>query len=599
MTGHTPDGTDALTPEQRELLELLLEEQGITPDDLILAEPRDGRDYPLSLTQQRLWTAAQLAPDLPYGNVAMGFRVRGEFDRAALAWALQHVVDRHEMLRTAFPAVDGSPVQRIANSVRIELGGGVAEGADAEARATAALRAATAIARAPFDLERSPLLRAACWSIAADDHLVLFVTHHLAMDGWGMRVFLREVSAAYDARLRNAVPPLPPIRAQYVDIAAWQHRWLAGPAGRDQLRYWVARLAGAPPVLALPTDRPRTAAASARGDAVTFAVTAEVAGELRRLAREGGVTLYATLVAALQAVLSRWTGQTDVVLGTTMSNRSRSETESLIGNLGNNVLLRADLSGDPTFRALLRQVGETAVDAYAHQEIPLETVLAELRNSPGGATVPQLQVIFILREAPLTASFTPAGTTVEATSIGVGVSMLELRVDITDDRHGLAGLLEYRTDLFDRETIASVVDTLTAVLARVATNADTRLSEMPAPVRRGGSDATAAPRAPQQHTPPRSDTERALAQIWQAALGIERVGVHDNFFDIGGHSLLAMNVIAETQRRTGVRLRPLDLSMQTLGQLAARCEQEARPAGGRPSLGQRLLGSVRSALGRS
>jgi acyl carrier protein len=308
--------------------------------------PRTG-PLPLSFAQQRLWFIDRLEPGSPAYNIPFPLRLRGRLGAAALGAALTEVVARHEALRTVFDVADGAPVQVVLAAgehplPRVDLRHLPATRAEAEVR-----RLAAADARRPFDLARGPLLRTALVQLAGDDHALLASMHHVVSDGWSMQVLTREISALYAAFRRGEEPRLPELPVQYADFAVWQRAWMSGETLEGQIGYWKEKLGGAPPLLEIPTDRPRAPGLSPRAGTRRLALPAGVAQALRGLSRREGATLFMTLLAGFQGLLSRYAGQDDVVVGTPIAGRNRRETEGLIGFFVNMLALRADLSGDP------------------------------------------------------------------------------------------------------------------------------------------------------------------------------------------------------------------------------------------------------------
>ena len=365
----------------------------------IVPVPRDSA-LPLSFAQQRLWFLDQLEPGSAFYNMPAAVRLRGALDADALRRTLDEIVRRHEVLRTRFVAIDGTPSQVIAPPALlplmvIELDAAVPE--EREHRAAALARAEAA---RPFDLASGPLLRATLLRLGERDHVLLFTMHHIVSDGWSLGVLVREVAALYGAFAAGQPSPLPDLAIQYADFAQWQRQYLDQVLA-EQVAYWQAELAGAPELLALPTDRPRPAVQSFRGATHGFAVSPQITRRLRELSRRGGATLFMTLAAALGVLLSRYSGQRDICIGTPIANRTRSELEPLIGFFVNTLVLRLRLDGDPRFAALLEQVRRTALDAYAHQDVPFEHLVDVLKPARHLSHAPLFQVMLALQNVPM------------------------------------------------------------------------------------------------------------------------------------------------------------------------------------------------------
>ncbi|HVG44784.1 MAG TPA: amino acid adenylation domain-containing protein, partial [Longimicrobium sp.] len=363
----------------------------------IVPVPRD-RPLPLSFAQERLWFVHRLHPRAALYNMPVSLRLSGALDADALHRALDEIVRRHEALRTVFRRGEAGPVQVVLPPSSIPLPlfdlAGRADGEE-EAR-----RIADEDARTPFDLENGPLLRLALLRRADDDHTLLVDMHHVVSDGWSMGRFHAELAALYAAFAAGEESPLPELPVQYADFAAWQRSWLRGEVLERQLGYWKGRLAGAP-ALELPEDHPRPAVPGLNGAGCDAPLPAEAVARLEEAAREEGATPFMAMLAVACALLHRWTGQDDIVVGTVVAGRTRAETEALIGFFVNTLALRTDLSGDPTFRELLRRVRQVTLEAYAHQELPFEKLVDELKVERSLSRPPLVQVAFTVHdEAP-------------------------------------------------------------------------------------------------------------------------------------------------------------------------------------------------------
>ncbi|HLL46295.1 MAG TPA: condensation domain-containing protein, partial [Longimicrobiaceae bacterium] len=344
--------------------------QGIEVPPLVRAE-RDG-PLPLSFAQERLWVIDRMDPGGAAYNMPFTLRLRGELDEGALRAALDALVERHESLRTTFPASGGPPVQAVHPAEGAPFRLEPLDGVPDDEREARALAAAAEEAWRPFDLAAGPLFRAALFRVAADDHVLVLAQHHVVTDGWSMGVLFRELSALYAALVRGEPSPLAPLPVQYADYAVWQRGWLAGETLERQVAFWRERLAGAPPLIELPTDRPRGVVQTTRGGAHHFRLPAATLESLRALARAEGATLFMTALAGWALLLSRYARQDDVVVGTPIAGRTHEVLEGLVGMFVNTLALRTDVGGDPSFRELLGRVREGTLGAYAHQDLPFE-----------------------------------------------------------------------------------------------------------------------------------------------------------------------------------------------------------------------------------
>ncbi|HEU4452036.1 MAG TPA: amino acid adenylation domain-containing protein, partial [Longimicrobium sp.] len=432
---------------------------------------------PLSFAQERLWFLDRLEPGSTTYNIPVAWRLGGALDQAALERALGEIVRRHESLRTVFTEVGGSPVQVVAPfgglALPVEELSALGE-ADREA---ALRRRAVEEARRAFDLSAGPLFRVSLLRLGEEDHALLLSMHHIVSDGWSMGVFFRELSALYAAYLAGRESPLPELAVQYADYAVWQREQLEGEVLDRQLSYWRERLADAPALLELPTDRPRPAVQAYRGATAPVELSPELLERLRALGRSEGATLYMTLLGAFQVLLSKYSGSGDVVVGSPIAGRTRGEVEELIGFFVNTLVLRTDLSGDPSFREVLRRVREATLGAYEHQEVPFEKLVAELQPERSLSHSPLFQVVFTLNNTGGGGGALP-GLTVGGVGTAMEIAKFDLALTLTATAHGLRGGLNYSTDLFERGTAERMLGHLARVLEQVAGDADVRLSRL-------------------------------------------------------------------------------------------------------------------------
>ncbi|AKJ04230.1 non-ribosomal peptide synthase protein (TIGR01720 family)/amino acid adenylation domain-containing protein/natural product biosynthesis luciferase-like monooxygenase protein [Archangium gephyra] len=435
--------------------------------------PRD-RPLPLSFSQQRLWYLDQLEPGNVAYNNPSALRLSGPLNAAALERALNEVVRRHEALRTTFALEDSGPVQRIAEALSVPL---PVVRLEAEGdRDAAIVEWAREEARRPFELAAGPLIRAALLRIEDTEHVLLVTPHHIVSDGWSAGVMLKELAVLYAAFVSGAASPLPELPVQYVDYAAWQHEWLRGPTLEKELSWWKQTLADVP-VLRLSTDKPRPAVQSYRGAQHRFTVPRSVSEALGALAKREGATPFMVLMAAYQLLLSRYSGQEDFAVGTAVAGRSRPELEPLVGCFINSLPLRADLSGDPSFVELLGRVRRTALEGFAHQEVPFEKLVDALHVSRDLGHSPIFQTLLVLHNVPMP-TVKLAGLTLSGMDLHVGAAKLDLALELRETPDGLWGGLEYNTDLFDAETIARLGGHFLRLLEGIAAAPEHRLSAL-------------------------------------------------------------------------------------------------------------------------
>jgi len=435
-------------------------------------------DLPLSFAQERLWFLDQLEPGSPFYNMPAAVRVTGPLDVAALRASLNEIVSRHEALRTTFATVDGRPVQRIAESLLVPFEV-VDLNAVPEAEREEEIRSrAVAEAQRPFDLSAGSLLRVCLLRASATEHVFLLTMHHIVSDGWSMGVFIRELAALYQAFSAGQPSPLEELSVQYADYAAWQREWLSGAVLEEQLDYWQRELGDAPTVLQLPTDRPRGAVQSPRGSRHLFELSAELTESLQALSRRQGATLFMTLLAAFQTLLSRYSGQEQVCVGTPIAGRNRSQLEGLIGFFVNTLVLRGDLSGNPRFEEFLGRVRQTTLDAYAQQDLPFEQLVDHLQPERDLSRTPLFQVMFAFQNTPMQ-DVEVADLSFSTLAAETGTAKFDLTLTMNETEGGLRGSIEYSTDLFDRSTIERMTEHFRQLLKAMADDPTQRVSELP------------------------------------------------------------------------------------------------------------------------
>jgi amino acid adenylation domain-containing protein len=435
--------------------------------------------FPTSFAQRRLWFVHQLEPDSPSYNVTTALWLSGRsLDVPALERSLATMVARHEALRTTFRLAEGEPVQVISPKLVLELPVTDRSAVPATDREAEVRRLIQEEARRPFDLERGPLLRARLIHLAPDEHALILIVHHIVFDGWSAGVLSRELSECYGAFATGEAPRLPELTVQYADYAVWQRERLTGESLEQQLAYWRTQLAGAPAVLELPTDFPRPRVQSYRGATEKRLLSGALLKKLTVLSQQEGATLFMTLLAGFQLLLSRYTGQEDIVVGSPIANRTRSELEHLIGFFVNSLTLRTDVSGDPSFRELLRRVRGVALGAYAHQDLPFERLVEELNPERIGDRNPFFQVMFVLQNAPRERLTLP-GITLRSLPRKTGTSKFDLTLYMHQASQGLTANLEYNTDLFEPGTISRTLAHLERLLEEVVADPDRRISALP------------------------------------------------------------------------------------------------------------------------
>ncbi|MGW5876140.1 non-ribosomal peptide synthetase [Nocardiopsis terrae] len=471
-TGRTKTDKAGLADTRRRLMALRERQRssGLGTGERITPVARD-RDLPTSFTQQRLWFLDQWAPGRSVYNSPIALRLRGELDTGALRRALTALVSRHEVLRTRYPVRDGVPFQEIAPAAEVPLRIVDVPGTEEQAR-----EYVSELATAPFDLESGPVLRAHLLRRAEDVHVLLLSLHHIATDGWSTAIIIRELVALYGAERGAGADGLPELPVQYADYAVWQRGRMTGERAAEQLAYWRDRLTDLP-VLDLPTDRPRPGTPTHAGSTLDRVLPARLRDGLNRLARAERVTLMTVVLAAFNVVMSKYTQQDDIVLGSVWSGRGRPEVEPLVGFFSNTLVLRTSTAGDPTFRELLSRTRDTVMGAHFHEDLPFGRLVEELSPERDPDRNPLFQTSFTLQHAAVE-SGEVGDLLVDAFPIESGTARFDLAVQLTELPEGLRLWAEYSTELFDPERITRMFEHYEQVLDTVVADPGRRLSEI-------------------------------------------------------------------------------------------------------------------------
>ena len=467
-----------LSPAKRQLLEQRLKERSLAAFNQRIPRRRPASSAPLSFSQQRLWFLDQYEPNSSVYNVPSALRLKGTLNVGALEHSLNEIIRRHESLRTTFSRMDGEPVQVIAPALSLAVSVVDLRVHPESEREQEARRLASEEAQRPFNLAQGPLFRATLIRLGDDDHILVLTMHHIVSDGWSTGVLYRELSALYEAFSQGKPSPLADLPIQYADFAVWQREWLQGEVLDRQLSYWKEQLEGIPAVLNLPTDRPRPAVQSYRGARQSIELSKELTEGLKALSRKEGVTLFMTLLTVFQTLLHRYTGQDDIVVGSPIANRNRTEIEGLIGFFVNTLVLRANFSDNPTFKELLAGVKETALGAYGHQDLPFEKLVEEIKPERSLSHSPLFQVMFVLQNAPSIA-LELDGLSVGSVRLAGEATKFDLTLSISQVTEGLGASLRYNIDLFDSATIERMVDHFQVLLESIVADPEQTISDLP------------------------------------------------------------------------------------------------------------------------
>jgi len=448
----------------------------ITTDDENRSASRNN-GVVLSFAQERLWFINQLAPASPAYNIPVAIELTGTLDSAVLKRSICEIVRRHEVLRTRFLAVDGTPLQLITDDFAVTIPLLDLSALPNPQRIEEADRLLEREAATPFDLGELPLLRIKLLKLGDKQHILLLNIHHIISDSWSMGVLFWEVAQLYEAFASGEYSPLPELEIQYADYALWERRQLKAEALDRQLSYWRERLTNAAPRLELPLDRPRPQRQSFRGSREERLLSQDLSNRLRQLSQREGVTLYMTLLAAFQVLLSKYSGQEDILVGSPIANRNQPNTGDLIGCFLNTLVMRTDLSGDPTFDELLRRVREVALGAFENQDLPFEKIVSELKPERSLSHSPIFQVMFVLENAPAR-PVKIKGLTLQTRYLDSGATKFDLTAFAVELEGSLQIRFDYNTDLFDSHTIKRMLDHFQTLLEGIVVNPTERLSDL-------------------------------------------------------------------------------------------------------------------------
>ena len=466
-----------LSRRKEEIKAWLREARAADQSDAIPRVERSG-DLPVSHTQQRLWFMKQMDPSSIVYNVANAFRMEGRLDVRAFERALRDLIARHEGLRTRFITVDGAPRCLIEPDVALPLEHIDISQLPESQREEETKKIVQAISRRPFVLERAPLLHLVLVKVNEELHYFCFVLDHIISDGLSISIFVLELQALYVQHVGGRAASLPPIPVQYLDYAEWQRRWLAGGALQEHLRYWKEQLRPLSSALQLPTDHPRPKIQTFNGARIMKIFPPELSQQLKALARSEGVTLYMVLLAAFHVLLHRYTDEELIAVGSAIANRNRPEVDRVIGFFANNIVMLGDLSGEPTVREVITRVRDTALKAYAHQDMPFDVLVDQMSVQRELDHSPLFQVMFVLHTLLLD-RLDFAGLTCRPVEIDLRTSRFDLSADVFDLPEGLRLYFEYNTDLFTEETISRMMEHYRMVLEGFAANVEARIRQVP------------------------------------------------------------------------------------------------------------------------
>lgn len=581
--------TASISAEKQALFESLLKKKGIVAPQAqsTISKRPDASAVPLSAAQKRIWSVHQFAPDSFAYNMMLAQHLTGPLDVEALEASLNEIMRRHDVLRTSFPLVDGQPVQAITPPLTLSLPVVDLLTLPDSQREAEAQRLATEIVQQPFDLAAGPLVRASLLRLHSQEHILIIVYHQIVFDGTSSGLFVKEMTALYDAFWAGKPSPLPELPLQYADFAHWQQQQLQNDSLHTQLAYWKGQLGLMQP-MRLPTLHPRPAQKTENGAVQSFVLPQSLGAALKTLSQQEGSTLFMALLAGLKSLLYGISAQEDLLVFTSAEGRNQPELKPLIGLFAKQLPLRSDLTGEPTFRDLLGRVRKVSQDAYANQDVPFEKLVELIQRKRTNSHSSLFQVMFVFLNAPRP-SLDISGLSLRPWHIGNHKAKFDLRFSIMAHEDELTGWLEYKTDLFDARTITEMLAHFQSLLENIVANPNEPISRLLPPTQRAlwVLNKMVAQLPQQEQDPiertlvaPRNGLERQLVQSWEQVFGIQPIGVQDDFFALGGHSLLAVRLFEQIEKVTGKKL-PLTtlFSAPTIEQLAEMLrQQDFRPS---------------------
>ncbi|BAY30101.1 amino acid adenylation domain-containing protein [Nostoc carneum NIES-2107] len=576
----TPELLNELKTQKAEIINFLRQVTTNATSKIppIVACERTG-NLPVSFGQQRLWFLHQFEPNSSSNNMPVVVRFTGNLNVAILEESLREVVRRHEVLRTTFPAVNGKPTQVIATDVSLKLPVIDLQQVPEEQRETEAHILATKEAHQPFDLANGPVLRVLLLRLSDREHLLIWNMHSIVCDGASSDVFYQDFTTIYKALSAGLPSPLPPLPVQYADFTHWQHQWLQGEVLESQVNYWKQKLEGNLPIIDLPYDHPRPQGAQTyRGDRAALLLPKTLNHALTDLSQKWGATLFMTLLTVFELLLYRYSGQEDLLVSFASAGRGQVETERLIGFFSNTLVLRSNLAGNPTFRELLDRVRKDCLEAYSHQDLPFERLIEELKPEQQSRNTSSLfQVKFSLNPPWSNGRGMAAVELPDLTITSLfgyiyhGKTKYDLTLVLREQDNGLGMVFDYNAEMFDTSTVEQMLGHYKTLLEGIVANPDQPISELPLLLDHQvkSSQNLTNNQIEKTFVPAQDSVQIQLTEIWQNFLGIHPIGITDNFFDLGGHSLIAVRLFAEIEKRFGKTL-PLSILLQapTIEQLA-------------------------------
>ena len=554
-------------PSSERLITILQKDFNLRAHDAFLS--------PAWFSQQHSWVTEQSKSDSAIYNYPVPLRIVGPLNEDALQRTVREILQRHDVLRSVFRIIDGELVQIVTEPGMLTIPLVNLSSLDQATAESKARRLALEDALRPFDLIRGPLLRASLVRLATDDHVLLVNTHHIVWDHWSTGIFLREFSLLYEAFTREQSSPLPTLSFQYADFVRWQEKQLEGVELSKRLSFWKETLRGGTDFHHLDTDHPRPARRSYRGACEAMTLGEELMSSLTSLSRRERVSLFMTLLAAFQCLLYRYSGDTDIAVGSCAANRPLVEVEGLIGRFGNDLIVRSDLSGNPSFRELLGRVRNTALTAYSYQDLPFGRLVTELQPLPDPNRNPLFQVMFILEDAPKQQMHV-SGLTLSPFTLDLGTAKYDLNVWLRA-HSGLDVVLEYNTDLFEAATMRQILSDYKMILEKMMRDPEGRISDAQLPKKQVLSTIQPCCEIQQDCDTQKDAIQSRLVEMWEAVLGKRPISVSDDFFESGGDSLRAARLFALIKKSFGPTI-PLSVLFRapTIATLAEVISEQGR-----------------------
>lgn len=571
---NTYDEIAKLSPEKRALLEKLMRDQGIDTSNLPISKRNGIEEIPLSSSQERLWSLWNLAPENPSENVFIAIEVKGNLNTHILNEAVNKLVSKNEIFRTYCIENNGKVFQKIVTDLQIEPEFFDLTSENEEAKLAKAKDFIKQQIAVPIDLRKVPNLRTVIIKLNKEHNIILIVTHQFISDGYSANLILQTLSGYYNSILKGKEPKNEKDIYDYADYAIWQRKRIEGDLGNKQIEYWKDKLKDLPTQLNFPVNKNSDTLDKYNAAIHQFNFSEELSEKLRKFSTDNGFSIFMSLLAALQITLFKLTHQNKIVVTTSVSTRGTSELENIIGNFSNNLMLSSGFTNNPVIEDILKQARKNVGEAFANQDLPLEYLISKLQEESSGQIIPRIQVLFMLRDKNPEDLFKLDGLEIKKFPVEFEHTKLDMFFDIFTSGKDITATLTYKKNLFSAEQINEFSNQFLAILKRMVTQPGTNVDDLPDfKTFLSGKNIT---ENKSEYAAPENQTEQKLVNIWKKFFKLNKIGIHDNYFDIGGHSLLALAIFNEIEKEFGKKLPLATLfKAQTIKELAVYLSEQS------------------------